>query len=92
MRARSDVDKDMDKAAAKLDQALGGIDYIGIHPFGEQGPFPGGNSRHGNLMFSAVTFSSRRRVPKIVNIDTGDELLEGDPKFEDVVMSGGLMP
>jgi len=86
------VDKDMDKAAAKLDQALGGIDYIGIHPFGEQGPFPGGNSRHGNLMFSAVTFSSRRRVPKIVNIDTGDELLEGDPKFEDVVMSGGLMP
>ena len=85
------IGEDMSKAATKLDSALGGVEYIGIHPFGEQGPFPGGDSRHGNLMFSALTFTSRRRVQKIVNIDTGRELLEDDPEFHEVVMSGGLV-
>ena len=85
------IDKDMEKAATKLDSALGGVEYIGIHPFGEQGPLPSGDSRHGNLMFSAITFTSRRRVQKIVNIDTGRELLETDPEFQEVVMSGDLL-
>jgi len=88
----ADIDKDMDKACEKLDAALGGVPYLGIHPFGEQGPFPGGDSRHGNLMFSAIAFTSRRYISKISNVDTGEEIYESDKvKFEQAVMTGGLL-
>lgn len=80
----------MDTAAEKLYDALGGTPYVGIHTFGEQGQFPDGTSRHGNLMFSAVVFSSKRRVMKVMNMDTGEVILEDDPRFEEILLSGGL--
>ena len=72
------VDEGMGKAAEKLQSALGGAPYLDVHTFGEQGQQPDGRSCHGNLMFSAVVFSSRRRKMKVVSLDTGAELPEGD--------------
>jgi len=80
----------MDTAAEKLYESLGGTPYVGIHTFGEQGQFPDGSSRHGNLMFSAVVFSSKRTVMKVMNMDTGEVVLESDPRFEEILLSGGL--
>ena len=68
----------MGKAAEKLQSALGGAPYLGVHTFGEQGQQPDGRSCHGNLMFSAVVFSSRRGKMKVVSLDTGAGLPEGD--------------
>jgi len=59
-----------------LSDALGGIPYMGMHTFGEQGLFPDGENRHGNLMFSALVVSSRRRVKKLLNVDTGRTVME----------------
>ena len=81
----------MDIACGKLDQALGGAGYLGIHTFGEQGPFPDGTNKHGNLMFSALVFSSRRRVMLVSNIDTEELVLETDPKFREIALSGGII-
>eukprot|EP00927_Polykrikos_kofoidii_P025236 TRINITY_DN22708_c0_g2_i2.p1 TRINITY_DN22708_c0_g2~~TRINITY_DN22708_c0_g2_i2.p1 ORF type:complete len:407 (+),score=64.86 TRINITY_DN22708_c0_g2_i2:77-1297(+) len=81
----------IDEAAAKLESTLGGVPYLGIHTFGETGPFPDGTSRHGNLMFSAMIFSSKRRVMKVVNVDTGEATLESDKAaFMKLVESGVL--
>lgn len=64
----------MEVAAGKVSEALGGAPYIGVHTFGEQGQFPDGMNRHGNLMFSCLVISSRRRVIKLLNVDTGKQV------------------
>jgi len=81
----------MDESCQKLDAALGGVNYLGIHTFGEQGPFPDGTNKHGNLMFSALVITSRRSVIKLQNVDTGDIVLEGSTKFEEIVMAQGVV-
>jgi len=80
----------MEVAAGKVSEALGGAPYIGVHTFGEQGQFPDGMNRHGNLMFSCLVISSRRRVIKLLNVDTGKQVMETDPGFEDIVASGAV--
>ena len=81
----------IDVACGKLDQALGGVNYLGIHTFGETGPFPDGSNRHGNLMFSALVFSSRRRIMKLSNVDIEEFVLEIEPKFKEIALSGGII-
>ena len=86
------VGKDgMNAACRKLDKTLGGANYLGIHTFGEQGPFPDGTNKHGNLMFSALVFSSRRRVMMLSNVENEEFVLETDPKFRDIALSGGII-
>ena len=81
----------VDGACKKLDQSLGGIKYLGINTFGEQGPFPDGSVRHGNLGFSALVFSSRRKIMKLSNLDIDEFVLETDPKFKEIAWSGGII-
>ena len=86
------VEKDgMNAACGKLDAALGGANYLGIHTFGEQGPFPDGTNKHGNLMFSALVFSSRRKIMLLSNVETEEFVLETDPKFKEIALSGGII-
>ena len=86
------VGKDgIDIACRKLDEALGGVNYLGIHTFGEQGPFPDGSVRHGNLMFSALVFSSRRKIMKLSNVDSDEIVFETEPKFKEIALSGGII-
>ena len=86
------VGKDgMNAACGKLDTALGGTNYLGIHTFGEQGPFPDGTNKHGNLMFSALVFSSRRKIMLLSNVDKEEFVLETDPKFREIALSGGII-
>ena len=86
------VGKDgMNAACRKLDKTLGGANYLGIHTFGEQGPFPDGTNKHGNLMFSALVFSSRRRVMMLSNVENEEFVLETDPKFREIALSGGII-
>ena len=86
------VGKDgIDIACRKLDEALGGVNYLGIHTFGEQGPFPDGSVRHGNLMFSALVFSSRRKIMKLSNVDSDEIVFETDPKFKEIALNGGII-
>jgi len=80
----------MDEAAGKVAEALGGTPYMGAHTFGEQGQFPDGMNRHGNLMFSCLIISSRRRVVKLLNVDTGKHVLETEAAFKDIVSSGAV--
>ena len=56
-----------------------------------QGPFPDGTNKHGNLMFSALVFSSRRRVMLVSNVDAEEFVLETDPKFREIALSGGII-
>jgi serine/threonine protein kinase len=81
----------MNTACRKLDEALGGCSYLGIHTFGEQGPFPDGANRHGNLMFSALVVTSRRKIMKLQNVDKEEVVYETDERFEDIAMSGGIL-
>lgn len=46
----------MDEVKAGIDDSLGGIPWLGIFTFGEQGQLPEGPSRHGNLMISCSVF------------------------------------
>ena len=69
---------------------MGGTPYLGVHTFGEQGQFPDGMNRHGNLMFSCLIISSRRRVVKLLNVDTGEHVNETEPRFKDIVASGAV--
>ena len=86
------VGKDgMNTVCRKLDAALGGANYLGIHTFGEQGPFPDGTNKHGNLMFSALVFSSRRKIMLLSNVETEEFVLETDPKFKEIALSGGII-
>ena len=86
------VGKDgMNAACGKLDTALGGTNYLGIHTFGEQGPFPDETNKHGNLMFSALVFSSRRKIMLLSNVDKEEFVLETDPKFREIALSGGII-
>ena len=81
----------MDVACSKLDLALGGVNYLGIHTFGEQGPFPDGSVRHGNLMFSALVFSSRRKIMKLSNVDSDEIVLETETKLKEIALNGGII-
>jgi hypothetical protein len=46
----------MDEVTEGVSRALGGIPFLGIFTFGEQGAPLGGEARHGNLMISCSTF------------------------------------
>ncbi|PIQ26317.1 hypothetical protein COW36_14995 [bacterium (Candidatus Blackallbacteria) CG17_big_fil_post_rev_8_21_14_2_50_48_46] len=46
----------MAEVIASLESVLGKIPFLGAFTFGEQGCFPGGENRHGNLMISVVVF------------------------------------
>jgi len=86
------VGKDgMNIACSKVDQALGGANYLGIHAFGEQGTFPDGANKHGNLMFSALVFSSKRKIMKLSNVEKEEFVLETDKKYREIVLSGGII-
>ena len=58
------IQSDMDKACRNLSRALGGCPFVGAHCFGEQGEFPACGSKHGNLMFGTVVFTSRPKEPE----------------------------
>lgn len=47
----------MEEVRAGIDDVLGGIPWLGIFTFGEQGQLPEGPSRHGNLMISCTVFA-----------------------------------
>ena len=66
------IEKDMDVPCRKLSSVLGNAPFLGMHTFGEQGIFPNGNSMHGNLMFSVLLFTSKRKIRKMVNSKTGE--------------------
>ena len=51
------VQDDVSRVASGLSETLDSKPFIGIFTFGEQGAFPDGINRHGNLMISAVLFS-----------------------------------
>ena len=42
-------------------------------------------------MFSALVFSSRRRVMLVSNVDAEEFVLETDPKFREIALSGGII-
>ncbi|MBT9546975.1 MAG: FIST C-terminal domain-containing protein [Candidatus Sericytochromatia bacterium] len=46
----------MEEVVLSLRQALGEVPFLGAFTFGEQGCFPGGENRHGNLMISVLVF------------------------------------
>lgn len=46
----------MSEVCESLRSALGGAPFLGAFTFGEQGCFPGGENRHGNLMISVLVF------------------------------------
>lgn len=46
----------MHEVKAGIDESLGGVPWLGIFTFGEQGQLPEGPSRHGNLMISCTVF------------------------------------
>jgi len=50
----------MDEVAAGVADSLGGIPFLGVFSFGEQGEMLDGDSAHGNLMISCTTFGSVR--------------------------------
>jgi len=93
MYLNSEGEQNMHGACAKLSDSLGGANYIGIHTFGEQGPFPDGSNRHGNLMFSALVYTSVRKVMMLKNVDDGTDVVqeggEGpeQEKFQNIVMN-----
>lgn len=47
----------IDEINASINSALGGIPWLGIHTFGEQGAPNGHISQHGNLMISCTVFA-----------------------------------
>lgn len=48
------VNDDMPDVVTSLTQAMPSTPFLGVFTFGEQGCFPDGRSRHGNLMISVV--------------------------------------
>ena len=42
-------------------------------------------------MFSALVFSSRRRIMLLSNLDREKFVLETDPKFREIALSGGII-
>lgn len=49
----------MAEVTSALGEALGGAPFLGTFTYGEQGSFPSGEHRHGNLMISVVAFGGR---------------------------------
>ena len=47
----------LDEVVDSLRIALPDVPFLGVHTFGEQGCFLGGENRHGNLMISVLLFS-----------------------------------
>jgi hypothetical protein len=47
----------MDEVAASVRDAMEGRPFLGVFTLGEQGCFPGGENRHGNLMICATLLS-----------------------------------
>jgi hypothetical protein len=50
------VRDDVSVVVDSITNELPGVPFVGQFTFGEQGAFPGGENRHGNLMISAVLF------------------------------------
>ncbi|RME49343.1 MAG: hypothetical protein D6795_11745, partial [Deltaproteobacteria bacterium] len=50
------VAPEMDRVAAGVREAIGQNPFLGTFTFGEQGCFPAGENRHGNLMISVLVF------------------------------------
>lgn len=50
----------MDRILDSLQQARGGMPFIGLYAFGEQGRFRGGENAHANLMIATVVFFRNR--------------------------------
>ena len=44
-----------------------------------------------HLMFFALVFSSRRRIMLLSNLDREEFVLETDPKFREIALSGGII-
>ena len=65
------IEEEMDIPCKKLSSHLGGSPFLGCHTFGEVGRFADGQVAHGNLMFSVLLFTSRRKKRKIVSSRTG---------------------
>ena len=42
-------------------------------------------------MFSALVFSSRRKIMLLSNVETEEFVLETDPKFKEIALSGGII-
>ena len=66
-----EIEGEMDVPCKKLSSQLGGSPFLGYHTFGELGQFADGQVMHGNLMFSVLLFTSRRKQRKIVSSRTG---------------------
>ena len=50
------ISDQMDRVAAEVEKALGGVPFLGIFTFGEQGVIANGNVEHANLMISCAVF------------------------------------
>jgi hypothetical protein len=46
----------LDEVVDGLRVALPDVPFLGVHTYGEQGCFVGGENRHGNLMISVLLF------------------------------------
>ena len=65
------IEHEMDVPCQRLRSQLGGCPLLGFHTFGEVGQFADGQVMHGNLMFSVLLFTSRRKVRHIVSSTSG---------------------
>ena len=72
------IEEEMDIPCKKLSSQLGGSPFLGCHTFGEVGRFADGQVAHGNLMFSVLLFTSRRKKRKIVSSRTGQVRMLGE--------------
>ncbi len=54
------VREHMDNVAAGVATGLGAVPFLGVFSFGEQGEMLDGDSAHGNLMISCITFGRGR--------------------------------
>ena len=55
------VTSEMNRVAEGIGEAIGNAPFLGTFTFGEQGCFPGGENRHGNLMISLLVFGNREK-------------------------------
>lgn len=56
------VEERLDEVVANIKVALPGIPFLGSFTFGEQGSFPCGTNRHGNLMISVLLFTKTASI------------------------------
>jgi hypothetical protein len=48
----------MEEVRSGIVEALGGVPWLGVFTFGEQGVPTGGSASHGNLMISCTAFGT----------------------------------